>query len=97
MGVERSDLADVRRALAAASADLEAARAEGQAGDVPPPALATAVERLLEAVAGMADLLDRAGGDADEPSNAGVIDESMPADGPKFDRARPRRGYGHGR
>jgi hypothetical protein len=97
MDAARSDLAAIRRAVDAARSSLaDGSRDNSEAVAADPAALAAAVARLLDAVEGMADLLDATLGEPDVPTNIGVVDANMPVAGPKFDRSRPRRGYGRG-
>lgn len=97
MDTTRSDLAAIRRALAAARVNLDERARDGAEGTPPDPeALAAAVGQVIGAVARMADLLEAITGDADGPRNSGVVDDTMPPGGPKFDRSRPHRGYGRG-
>ena len=97
MDATRPDLAAVRRALDAARVSLADGSRDGAGGRPPDPvALATAVGQLIGAVEGLADLLEAANGQAGKVGNTGVVDEHMPAAGPKFDRSRPHRGYRRG-
>lgn len=94
-----------RPALGTVRAALDEARTLLAGADTVDPAsgavldtqtLATVTERLLEALEGIVVLVDGPIARSDKAANAAVVEGTMSAGGPKFDRARPRRGYGQG-
>ena len=103
------ELAEVARALNLSAAQAQA-RDEAGAAPVAEPALAAEVRELRAAVealyraVGLLATRQSASDPGDAPptgasregtrDNSAVVDEDMPAGGPRFDRARPRRGYG---
>jgi hypothetical protein len=103
------ELAEAARALKMSAAQAQARAAAGTAPVVEPTVAAelrelrAAVEALYRAVellAARQSESDPGGGTPTETSrddgsdNSAVVGEDMPAAGPRFDRARPRRGYG---
>jgi len=105
------ELAEVARALKVSAAQAQA-RDEAGAAPVVEPTLAAevrelraAVEALHRAVGLLAARRSDSSPDDAPPTgtsrecgsdNSAVVGEDMPAGGPRFDRARPRRGYSRG-
>lgn len=105
------ELAEVARALKVSAAQAQA-RDEAGAAPVVEPTIAAEVRELRAAVEALYRAVDllaarQSEGDPDDASsartskeersdNSAVVGEDMPAGGPRFDRARPRRGYGRG-
>jgi len=103
------ELAEAARALKVSAAQAQARDEAGVAPVVEPTVAAevrelrAAVEALYRAVGLLAARRSGRGpGDApptgtsreERSGNSAIVGEDMPAAGPRFDRARPRRGYG---